>query len=70
MLGNRYVVLAMLERREAEMATGLASDGITELAKCLGEIVSRQIAGEPHTAMTSSRTWWRRTTFGPVPSSK
>lgn len=41
MLWDCYVVLAMLKRGEAEMATGLASDGITELAKDLSEIVSR-----------------------------
>lgn len=56
MLWDCYVVLAMLKRGEAEMATSLASDGITELAKDLGKIVSRQIAGKSHTAMTSSRT--------------
>jgi hypothetical protein len=70
MLWDCYVVLAMVKCGEAEMAAGLASDGITELAKNLGEIVSRQIAGKSHTAMTSSRTWWRRTTLGPFPSSK
>lgn len=41
MLWDCDVVLAMLKRGEAEMAAGLASSGITELAKCLGEIVSR-----------------------------
>jgi hypothetical protein len=70
MLWDCDVVLAMLKRREAKMATGLASTGITELAKRLGEIISREIARKPHTAITSSRTWWRRTIFGPFPSSK
>jgi hypothetical protein len=39
------------------MATGLAGNYVTELAKRLSEVASRQIAGKPHTAMTSSRTW-------------
>ncbi len=43
MLWDCYVVLAILKRGETEMATGLASNGITELAKCLGKIVPRQI---------------------------
>lgn len=55
MLWDCYVMFAALKRGEAEMATGLASDGIIELAKCVGEIVSRQNAGKPHTAITSSR---------------
>lgn len=50
------MVLAMLKRGETKMATGLASDRVTELSKGLSEIVSRQISGKPHTAMTSSRT--------------
>jgi hypothetical protein len=39
------------------MAAGLAGYRITELAKSVREITSRQIAGKPHTAITSSRTW-------------
>ena len=68
MLGNREVVLAVLVGSESKVAAGLASDGVPELAKKLREIASRQIAGKPHTAITSSRTWWRRTTFGAFPS--
>jgi len=56
MLGNCHMVLAMLKRCEAEMAAGLASNRIIELAKGLDEIISRQISGKSHTAMTSSRT--------------
>ena len=70
MLGNREMMLAVLVGSKAEMAAGLASDGVAELAKRLSEITSRQIAGKPHTAITSSRTWCRRTTFGAFPSSK
>jgi len=57
MLRNGHMVLTVLKRGEAEVAPVLASDGITELPKDVGEIASRQIAGKPHTAMTSSRTW-------------
>ena len=56
MLGNREMMLAVLVGSESKMAVGLASDRVAELAKSLSEIASRQIAGKPHTAMTSSRT--------------
>ena len=35
------VVLAMLKRGEAKVATDPESNGITELTECLGEIVFR-----------------------------
>ena len=57
MLGDCQVMLTMLLCGESEMTASLAADGITELAKSLSEIASRQIAGKPHTAMTSSWTW-------------
>jgi len=42
MLWDCDVVLAMLKRREAKMATGLTSNGIAEMVmKCLGEIIPR-----------------------------
>ena len=56
MLGNREMMLALLVGGESKMAAGLASDPVAELAKSLSEIAPRQIAGKPHTAMTSSRT--------------
>lgn len=56
MLGNREVMLAMLECGESEVTAGLTGDRVTELAKGLIEIASGQIAGKPHTAITSSRT--------------
>ena len=56
MLGNREMMLAVLVGGESKMAAGLASDQVAELAKSLSEIASRQIAGKPHRAMTSSRT--------------
>jgi hypothetical protein len=52
------------------VTAALARDRIAEFAKKFDEIASREITGKPHTAMTSSRTWWRRTTFGARPSSK
>lgn len=70
MVRNRDVMLAVLLRCHAKMAAGLASDVIAEFVKGLGKIASREIAGQPHTAMTSSRTWCRRTTRGAIPSWK
>jgi len=57
MVGNCKVMLAVLVGGESKVAAGLAADRVTEFAKNLSEIASRQIAGKPHTAMTSSRTW-------------
>ena len=70
MLRDCQVMFAILARGETKVTAGLAGDGIAELAEGLGEVVSREIAGKPHTAMTSSRTWWSRTTLGDCPSSK
>jgi hypothetical protein len=56
MLGNGEMMLAVLVSGESKMAAGLASDCVAELVESLSEIASRQIAGKPHTAMTSSRT--------------
>lgn len=41
---------------KSKVAAGLASDRIAELAKDLSKIAPGQIAGEPHTAIISSRT--------------
>ena len=70
MLRDCQVMFAMIARGETKVTAGLAGDGIAELAEGLGEVASREIAGKPHTAMTSSRTWWSRTTLGDCPSSK
>lgn len=70
MLGNREMMLTMLVGGESEVTACLAGHRVAELAKGLSEITSGQIAGKPHTAITSSRTWCRRTTFGACPSSK
>lgn len=70
MLWDCQMMLAMLMRCYPEMAAGLASDSVSENLKSLRKPLPRNITGKPHTAMTSSRTWWRRTTFGAVPSSK
>ena len=51
------MMLAMLECGESKVTAGLAGDRVTELAKGLSEIASGQIAGKPHTVITSSRTW-------------
>lgn len=57
MLRDREVVLAMLIGGESKVTAGLAGDRIAKLAKGLSEIAPGQIAGKPHTAITSSRTW-------------
>jgi hypothetical protein len=64
------VMLAMVMRGQAKMTAGLAGDGIAEFVECLGQVAPREIAGKPHIAMTSSRTWWSLTTLGDCPSSK
>jgi hypothetical protein len=70
MEGDRQVMFAVLVSGQSEVTAALARDRIAEFAKKFDEIASREITGKPHTAMTSSRTWWRRTTFGARPSSK
>ncbi len=70
MLRDCQVMLAMLLRGQAKMTTGLTGDGIAELVEYLGQVAAREIAGKPHTAMTSSRTWCSRATLGDCPSSK
>ena len=56
MLGNCEMMLAMLIGSQSKVTTGLAGHRVAELAKSLSEITSGQIAGKPHTAITSSRT--------------
>ncbi len=70
MLRDRQMMLAMLVSGQAKMTAGLASDGVAELVEYLSQVATREIARKPHTAMTSSRTWWSRTTLGNCPSSK
>ena len=56
MLRYCEMMLVLLIGDESKMATGLASDRVTELAKSLREVIPRQMVGKPHTAITSSRT--------------
>lgn len=51
------MVFAMLVGGESKMTACLASNRVAEFAKGLSEIAPGQIAGEPYTAITSSRTW-------------
>jgi hypothetical protein len=46
MLRDCQVMFAMLARGETKVTAGLAGDGIAELAEGLGEVASREIAGE------------------------
>lgn len=57
MLGDREMMLTMLMRGESKMTACLAGNRVAELVKGLSEIAPGQIAGKPHTAITSSRTW-------------
>ena len=54
--GDRYVVLALLHGRQAQMAAGLTGDAVTDNPKRVGEVIPREIPGESHTAMVSSLT--------------
>ena len=50
---------------QAKVATRLAHHLVVELAAQEGrELTSGDVARQPHTARSSSRTRWRRTTFG------
>jgi len=55
--GDRQMMLAMLVGGEPKVTAGLAGNRVAEFAKSLSEIAPGQIAGKPHTAITSSRTW-------------
>ncbi len=68
--GDCNVMLTVLDPRQAHMASGLAGYFVTENLKFFGEVFSRQVPREPHTAMVSSRTKCNRMTFGILVSSK
>ena len=55
-LRDRDVVFAMLVRCEAKVAAGLSSDLVSERPQHADEILTTDITGKPHTAITSSRT--------------
>lgn len=63
------MVLAGLFRGEPQVASRLAGQAVTEGGERLGKILSRNVTGEPHTAMSSSRTKWSRISFGLASSS-
>ena len=50
------MVLSMFLSGEAHMATRLARNFVSESRQAPGEVLSRDITREPHTAITSSRT--------------
>ena len=56
MARNCNVVLATLMRRQAQMASGLASDFVTEAPEGANEFVPAQVTRQSHAVMTSSRT--------------
>jgi hypothetical protein len=53
---DRHVVLTSLFRRESYMAARLPSGYVPQRGKRADQVVPGEIAGKPHTAMTSSRT--------------
>ena len=67
---NGDVVFAALLGCKPEMASSLPAGLVTQYPEQFGELRSREIAGEFHTAMTSSRTKCNRMIFGWAPSSK
>lgn len=64
------MVLATFEGGQSEVATGLATDPVSEIGEGLREIVAGDVPRKPQARMTSSRTKWSRMTFGTLPSSK
>src|SRR5262249_4553292 len=68
---HRDVMLPSLERRQPHVASCLPRRRVAEPGEGLDEYVAIDVSREPgHTAITSSRTKWRRTTLGALPSSK
>ena len=68
--GNGDVVLATFEGGQSKVATGLASDPVSEIGEGVREVVTGDVPRKPQALMTSSRTKWSRMTFGIWPSSK
>jgi hypothetical protein len=68
--GYGDVVLATFECGQAQMATGLAGEPVSEIAEGRREIVTGDVPRKPQALMTSSRTKWSRMIFGALPSSK
>src|SRR3990172_5706649 len=70
LVGDRDVGLPVLPCREPPMAAGLTGDGVAQDLQRPREPAPGEIPGQPHAAMTSSRTWWSRISLGAFPSSK
>ena len=65
MLWNRNVVSALSSySRQPQVASCLSSLLVPELAELAGKRSAAQVAGQLHTAMTSSRTKWSRMSLG------
>ena len=62
--GDRDVMLSGPVGRESPVAACLPSGLVAQLREGIGEVVPREVSGDLHTAMSSSRTKWRRTIFG------
>lgn len=61
---NRDVVLAVFEGGQPKMATGLTGHPVAQVGEGLREIVTGDVPRQPQAVMISSRTKWRRMTFG------
>jgi len=61
---NCDVVLAVFEGGQPKMATGLTVHPVAQVGEGLREIVTGDVPRQPQAVMISSRTKWRRMTFG------
>ena len=64
MRGDGDVVLTVPLRGQADVAAGLVADLISQPSQSAGQSAARNVAGKSHRAITSSRTWCKRTIFG------
>lgn len=69
-VGHRDVMLAASTRREPNVRSGSARRAGAEGPERTRQLASREVPRELHAKITSSRTKWRRITFGAAPSSK
>ena len=64
MIGNGYVMSSGFSGGYSYMAASLSCRFVSKYSKGFDELGSRQIARDPHAAITSSVTKWSRITEG------